>query len=98
MNMQSRALLGIGVASLVGLAVVAYLLRGSDDDVGTRVAHVIGAHSLPYLGDAETMLFHTQNCSKAQRVPERRQIHFQTRAAAIDRGFITCGSCNPRGQ
>ena len=48
-----------------------------------------------YVGNSNTMKFHTPNCPSASKISDRNKVTFSSRDAAINNGYVPCKICNP---
>lgn len=48
-----------------------------------------------YIGNANTMKFHTADCSAGAKIADRNIVYFKTREEAIAQGYVPCKLCNP---
>ena len=53
------------------------------------------APAAPFVGSTERDKFHIPACRWARQIQEAHRIPFETREAALDKGYAPCGSCKP---
>ena len=53
------------------------------------------APTAPFVGSTERDKFHIPTCRWARQILEVHRIPFETREAAIEKGYAPCGSCRP---
>jgi len=49
----------------------------------------------PFVGSTERDKFHIPACRWARQIQEAHRISFETREAALEKGYAPCGSCKP---
>jgi hypothetical protein len=53
------------------------------------------APAAPFVGSTERDKFHIPACRWARQIQAAHRISFETRAAALEKGYAPCGSCKP---
>ena len=53
------------------------------------------APAAPFVGSTERDKFHIPACRWARQIQADHRISFETRAAALEKGYAPCGSCKP---
>jgi len=53
------------------------------------------APTAPSVGSTKRDKFHIPACRWARQIQEAHRISFETREAAIEKGYVPCGSCRP---
>lgn len=48
-----------------------------------------------YIGNQNTMKFHTLDCTAGAKIADRNVIYFSTRELAVEAGYVPCKLCNP---
>ena len=53
------------------------------------------APTAPFVGSTARDKFHIPACRSARQIQEAHRISFETREAALEKGYAPCGSCRP---
>ncbi len=56
---------------------------------------LIVSNTFAYIGNTNSHKFHHDYCSAAAKIRPHNRIYIETRAEAINAGFVPCKICNP---
>lgn len=48
-----------------------------------------------YVGNKNSQVFHSADCSSAEKMSEKNKVYFNSREHAVKEGYTPCKSCNP---
>ncbi|MCS7263434.1 MAG: hypothetical protein NZ805_01225 [Armatimonadetes bacterium] len=65
------------------------------DPLAEDVQAVIERHQISYIGDITSQVFHRKDCPIASQIPNRFQVMFFYRRAALEMKFNPCPYCRP---
>lgn len=53
------------------------------------------SNTAAYIGNKNSHIFHTADCSSAKNMKDTNKVFFENRNAAAESGYTPCKSCNP---
>lgn len=67
-------------------------INKAENDTSTAKAD---PQSDSYIGNKNSHVFHTPDCSGVKNMNEKNKVTFESREAAVEAGYKPCSSCNP---
>ena len=65
------------------------------EDKDNTTAKAADPQETSYIGNKNSHVFHTPDCSGVKNMNEKNKVTFESREAAVEAGYKPCSSCNP---